>query len=131
MRLQQCDVMITYLPGFQQHIADMLSRHGKNMNDFAKHECTRDTVKCMTESIDALMDTIAGPWREKLEAQSADCQTLLAVKDVIMHWWPEEKEINMLAMPYHSMRDEMAVYDGLVYKGERGAVLNSLSFKQL
>ena len=37
MRLQQCDVMITYLPGFQQHIADMLSRHGKNMNDFAKH----------------------------------------------------------------------------------------------
>ena len=127
MRLQQYDVTITYLPGSRQHIADMLSRHGKNMNDFTKHEFTRDTVNCMAESIDALTDTIAGPWREKLKAQSADCQTLLAVKDVIMHGWPEEKKkVNMLARPYHSMRDKMAIHDGLVYKGERVVVLNSL-----
>lgn len=127
MRLQQYDVTVTYLPGSRQHIADMLSRHGKNTDDSADNMLPREAINCLTESVDALTDTIAGPWREKLNIESAKCQTLQAVKEIIMLGWPEEKEkVNILARPYHLMRDEMAVHDGLVYRGERVIVPSSL-----
>ena len=50
------------------------------MNDSTNNVFTRKTVNCMAESVDALTDTIAGPWKDKLKTKSAECQNLWAVK---------------------------------------------------
>lgn len=61
IRLQQYyDVIVTYLPGSQQLIADMLSRHGQNMKNPTDASHTREVVNCLTESVHSLNDTTAG-----------------------------------------------------------------------
>ena len=125
--LQQYYVTVAYHPGAQQHIADMLSRHGCHPNDPADNARENETINCLTETIQALTETIAGPWKKDLKIKTANCSTLQAAMKVIAKGWPEEKErTNMLAKPFHSMRDEMAVYDGLAYRGERIVISSSL-----
>ena len=42
------------------------------------------------------------------------------LKETIMKGWPEEKaNIPDTFRPYHQYRDELAVHDGLIYRGER------------
>ncbi|XP_048577670.1 uncharacterized protein K02A2.6-like [Nematostella vectensis] len=49
------------------------------------------------------------------------------LRQVIQIGWPEErKELPACLMPYFSCRDELAIYDGLVFKGERLIVLKAM-----
>ena len=47
--------------------------------------------------------------------------------DTILKGWPEDwSKISPQPTPYYSMRDELSIYDGLVFKGERLVVPQGL-----
>ncbi|KAK2549086.1 Uncharacterized protein P5673_030588 [Acropora cervicornis] len=57
---------------------------------------------------------------EEMRASTHDDDVLQQLKEVIQTGWPEEKQsLPAMLTPYFSFRDEMSVYDGLVFKGER------------
>ena len=57
---------------------------------------------------------------EEMRASTRDDDVLQQLKEVIQTGWPEEKQsLPAMLTPYVSFRDEMSVYDGLVFKGER------------
>ena len=64
------------------------------------------------------------PIKDKLmqrirEATAAD-ETLTALGDTILTGWPDEKKcVPPLLMPYYQYRDELAVSDGIIMRGER------------
>ena len=48
---------------------------------------------------------------------------MTALKQTILQGWPEERShLPPLVHPYFAMRDELAVYDGIVFRGERVVV---------
>ena len=54
-------------------------------------------------------------------------ETLQILITVIQEGWPDEKsELPPQAAAYFHCRDEVAVYDGLVYKGSRVVVPSSM-----
>ena len=47
--------------------------------------------------------------------------------DTILKGWPEDwSKISPQLTPYYSLRDELSIYDGLVFKGECLVVLQGL-----
>lgn len=55
---------------------------------------------------------------EELRSSTRDDEVLQKLKEVIQNGWPEEKqELPAVLAPYFSFRDEMSIYDGLVFKG--------------
>ena len=57
---------------------------------------------------------------EEMRNSTRDDEVLQQLKEVIQTGWPEEKQqLPAVLTPYFSFRDEMSVYDGLVFKGER------------
>ena len=58
--------------------------------------------------------------REEMRTSTCDDEVLQQLKEVIQTGWPKEKqELPAVLAPYFSFRDELSVYDGLVFKGER------------
>ena len=46
--------------------------------------------------------------------------TMTALKETILRGWPNEKtDVTPALHPYFSFRDELAVHEGLVFRGER------------
>ena len=61
----------------------------------------------------------------RLETEKDDI--LQALKTTILKGWPEDKsKVSSQLTPYYSMRDELSIYDGLVFKGERLVVPQQL-----
>ena len=57
---------------------------------------------------------------EEIRSSTRDDDVLQQLKEVIQIGWPEEKqELPGVLAPYFSFRDEMSVYDSLIFKGER------------
>ena len=67
-----------------------------------------------------------GAIRTAIEAD----QVMTALKQIILHGWPEERShLPTLVHPYFAMRDEITVYDGIVFQDERVFVPASHSGK--
>ena len=65
------------------------------------------------------------------EATSRD-ETLQAVIDVTMKGWPQERfRVPQKALPYWNVKEELSVYDGVVFRGERVCVPSSMKAKML
>jgi len=52
--------------------------------------------------------------------------SLQVLKLVIQQGWPEKSSVPPPALPYYNFRDEMAVTDGLVFRGERLVIPQSM-----
>ena len=64
---------------------------------------------------------------EKMRASTRDDDVLQQLKEVIQTGWPEEKQsLPAMLTPYFSFRDEMSVYDGLVFCFSSGDFLKIL-----
>ena len=117
LRLMQYDVEIVYKCGKQMYLADMLSRSYlpvTQRDQFAQV----NTVAHLRISQERL--------EEIKKATQAD-PTLQILKSVILHGWPQSKQdVPPQITPYFSCRDELAVYDGLIFKGERVVIPASL-----
>lgn len=58
--------------------------------------------------------------RKIQEIRQETDQTLQVVKSLILKGWPDDKgDLPVQATPYYSLRDELTVQDGLIFKGER------------
>ena len=57
---------------------------------------------------------------QKLQLETSKDETLQLLKATILEGWPEERsKLPRQLNSYYDVRDELGVYDGLVFKGER------------
>ena len=112
LKIQKYDVKITYKPGKEMYLADTLSRAFLRSSKNTQGEFERvNAVKSLPMSPDRL--------RQLRRATDNDV-VLQHLKRAILQGWPEEKQsLPSILAPYFSYRDELSVYDGLVFKGER------------
>ena len=117
MRLQNYDIDLIYVPGKNLLLADTLLRaylpttEGRH-SDF-------EQVPALQRL--AITDTRLEAIREATDAD----EVMTTLKDTILHGWPEEKPHVPQVQGYFSSRDELSVYDEVVFKGERVVVPTS------
>jgi len=119
MRLQKYDFTVHYERGKNMHLADMLSRaylpyRGKEVDDL--------------ESVNKVHYLpISDQCLDKIRAETRRDQSLRELSETILVGWPENKEhAPTLTHHYFSIRDELTVQDGLVFKGNSVMIPKSL-----
>ena len=112
-KMQKYD--FTIVQGPEMYLADTLSRAFLPNTQNNQGEFERvNAVKLLRRK--AMTDERL----EEMTASTRDDDVLQQLKEVIQTGWPEEKQsLPAMLTPCVSFRDEMSVYDGLVFKGER------------
>lgn len=112
LKVQKYDVSIVYKPGPEMYLADTLSRAFLPTTENSQGEFERVNAVQLLPMTDERL--------EELRSSTHDDEVLQKLKEVIQNGWPEEKqELPAVLALYFSFRDEMSVYDGLVFKAER------------
>ena len=111
LKIQKYDMTIVYKPGPEMYLADTLSRAFLPTTENTQGEFKRvNAVKLLPMTDERL---------EEIRSSTRDDDVLQQLKEVIQIGWPEEKqELPAVLAPYFSFRDEMSVYDSLIFKGE-------------
>ena len=80
------------------------------------------------EQLDATVDITLPPSNlARLKGETAQDETLQALANVMKVGWQEEKNRILLDVrAYHNVRDELAVENGIIFRGQRWVVLSSL-----
>ena len=110
LKVQKYDVTIVYKRGPEVYLADTLSREFLPTTENAQGEFVRVNAVILLPMTDERL--------EKMRNSTRDDEVLQQLKEVIQTGWPEEKQ-QLPAVLTPCFRDEMSVYDGLVFKGER------------
>ena len=119
LKIQKYDVTIVYKPGPEMYLADTLSRAflPTTENTQGEFECV-NVVKLLPMTDERL---------EEIRSSTRDDDVLQQLKEVIQIGWPEEKqELPAVLAPYFNFRDEMSIYEGLIFKGERLLILKQM-----
>ncbi|XP_028419155.1 uncharacterized protein K02A2.6-like [Dendronephthya gigantea] len=113
MRLQKYDFEVRYQQGTSMYIADMLSRAFLPTTEHpsgVEFECV-NMASFLPISSEKMRD---------IQAATDEDESLQLLKKTIMEGWPQEKKyLAAQILPYFSMRDELTVQDGLLFKGQR------------
>ena len=114
------DIKVQHVPGCTQQMADMMSRSylpAKSQDTYSEFE-----------AMNAVQFLRIGKERlEKFRLETERDSTMQVLKTTIVKGWPEDKSrVSSLVTPYYSVRDELSIYDGLVFKGERLVVPQAL-----
>ena len=119
LKMQKYDMDIVYRPGTQMYLADTLSRAFLPSTENTQGEFER---------INALKFLPMTEERQEQIRQNTDADEVLPqLKDVIRQGRPEEKQyLPAVLTPYFSYRDELSVYNGLIFKGERLVILKTM-----
>ena len=112
LKTQKYDITVVYKPGIEMYLADTLSR-AYITGERSRHE--------EFEHVNAAKFVpMSDMKKDEIKASTAKDDVLQQLKTVILGGWPNEKEgLPPVLAPYYSFRDELAVHDGLVYRGER------------
>ncbi len=111
LRALAYDIEVRYVQGKYMHLADTLSRasikgSGHEQSDF--------------EAINALSYL---PVREEqaqlIRAETCKDPALTTLKSIIQDGWPAKADVPPQLAAFYSVRDELAVCDGIVFRGER------------
>ena len=116
MRIQKYNIEVVYRRGQDMHIADTLSRA------YLPAEANeRRTGQSDFEQINmAELLPITDERLKEIRQATACDESLQTLKTVILEGWPESKqETPSQAAQYFTMRDELSVQDGLIFKGQR------------
>ena len=114
------DIKVQYLKGNDMFLADTLSRASlpyTSVNDQEEFEI-----------INALKYLVMPDARiREIRQHTNDDLALQLLKQTIQEGWPDHQSaLPPLVVPYFSIRDELAVTDGLVFRGERLVIPKSL-----
>ena len=121
LKLEPYTFKLIHTSGKAIGLADCLSRLPQDQTE--EDKCGRIDEELMV----CKSDTIAHPWHAKIEEATRTDKELQAVKQVIFHGWPENKcEVPDEVLPYWNVRDELSAYNGIVFKGERIVIPQSL-----
>ena len=107
------NIVVEYRPGKQQVLADMMSRSFLPLNS---HESQREF-----EVVNAVRFLPMKEARiQEIRTHTENDEVLRILRTTIQQGFPENKS-SMPAQitPYFHIRDELSVYNGLVFKGER------------
>ena len=119
IRLQKYDFTVHYERGKIMHLADMLSRaylpyKGKEVDDFESVNMVRYLP-------------ISDQRPDEMTKETRKDQSLRELSEIILVGWPEHKDDTPARThPYFSMRDELTVQDGLVFKENSVVIPRSL-----
>ena len=114
------DIEVQYVPGRTQHLADMMSRSYLPAEGQDTHS--------EFEAVNVVQFLPIGRERlEKFRLETERDGTMQVLKATILKGWPEDKSrVPPLVTPYYGVRDELSIYDGIVFKGERLVVPQAL-----
>ena len=115
LRLQSYDLTLRYRPGTQIPIADSLSRSPAQDNKHISRDVQINLVQFSAErNADIKRETECDP-------------VLTQLKHVIVSGWPDTRsDLPPNLRPYWSFRDELAIEDGIIMKGSRVIIPQSM-----
>lgn len=131
LHLQKYDIKIIYKPGSTMYLADTLSRAHLGNDD--RNEQCRDQIFSVFEEIN-MVDylPISSSSLKEIQSSSEADETLQTLMDVIMSGWPDTKDTLPLEVgPYFHVRDELSVQNGMVFRGSRCVIPQSLRLRML
>lgn len=128
LRLQQYDAEIRYRPGREMYLADTLSRAYLSLSPT---DTQRSETEKKVESIHAVdYLAISEQQLSEIKQETAKDPTLQTLKNVILRGWPENSSsVPKEVSEYFNVRDELAVQDGIIFKGQRCVVPKTLRQK--
>lgn len=117
------DIEVRYLKGTEMFLADTLSR--------AYLPKTSEEGQEEFETINAVTYLVMSDERvREIRLHTTDDPALQQLKLTIQEGWPEDRsQLSPLVTPYFSIRDELAVTDGLVFRGERLVIPKGMRVK--
>ena len=120
LRLQKYDYEVRYERGENLHLADTLSR--------AYLPTTAHPTGAEFEHINTTAFLPVSTTRlQEIQQTTESDKALRILKSVILHGWPEHRgKVLSQITPYLSMRDELAIQDGVIFRGQRIVVPVSL-----
>ena len=120
LRISKYNIALQYYPGRKMFIADTLSRaflDNENETECADLENT-DVVNHINISVDRLKD---------IRDETAKDSVLQTLEEVIVSGWPNNiKHVKHEIQPYFHIRDELTVENGIIFKGNRAVIPESL-----
>ncbi|XP_013379743.1 uncharacterized protein K02A2.6-like [Lingula anatina] len=120
-KLQPYDIMLKYKPGKELVIGDMLSRAN-----------LPNTVQDMGPVYINMVDYLSIAPARYQQFQEAIATELSELHTMILKGWPDTKEeVPHSIRQYWNTREELSVYDGIVYKGKRIVVPPSMHSNML
>ena len=112
LKIQKYDIKIVYKPGTKMYLADTLSRAYISGSPSPCEEFEHVNAAKFVLMTDRT--------KERIKESTARDEVLQQLTEAILKGWPENAAgVPATLMPYYGFRDELAVHDGLVYRGER------------
>ena len=124
LRLQRFDLNLTYKPGKEMYIADALSRALPRQSKISStsHFCNDLETVNFVEDLPISDSTLA-----KFQVETAKDESLQVLSQVIRAGWPTKTSmVPTSAQPFFKYRDEMTLQNGLIFKGTKIVVPESL-----
>lgn len=125
LRLQKYSTQLEYHAGREMHLADALSR-AYLRNDDRTGELSEETVH-VTQLLPIPEDRL----QEKRNETQRD-KSLKELSHVIMTEWPDSvSEVKGIVQPYFNVRDERILQDGVIFRGDRVVIPESMRHDML
>ena len=124
LRLQRFDLILTYKPGKEMYIADALFRAlpKQSKRSSTSHLCNDLETDNFVEDLPISDSTLA-----KFQVETAKDESLQVLSQVIRASWPTKTSmVPTSAQPFFKYRDEMTLQNGLIFKGTKIVVPESL-----
>ena len=128
LHLQRYDAEIRYRPGRETYLADTLSRAYLSLSPT---DTLRSETENEVESIHAVdYLAISEQQLSEIKQETAKDPTLQILKNVILRGWPESSSpVPKEVSKYFNVRDELAIQDGIIFKGQRCVIPRTLRQK--
>ena len=124
LKIQKFDINIVYNPGSQMYLADTLSR--------AYLPSSKNTQRDF-EMVNVLkILPVSEEKHDEILRHTSKDEVLQLLKEVILTGWPtDKKSLPAVLNPYYSYRDELSVYDGLIFREERLVIPQALRYQTM
>ena len=133
LKLQRHQFSIRYKKGKELNITDTLSRPPvADYPSAANAKQQYEVFQVEITEVDIEQNRVTSETMQRVKQETAKDPVLAALCDVVATWWPaERKETPEHLRRYWSFRDEISVYDGVVYRSHQIIVPSSLREEML
>ena len=116
--IQKYDITVDYTSGKNMHIADLLSRAYLNEDEGGNEFEFVNAVAHLPIRKERL---------ERIKYAVNNDDVMLKLTNMISNGWPDSKhDVPITVLPYYHVRDELAIQDGLIFKGDKVIIPVSL-----